>query len=125
MSDKPAELTTKQTAGIAYAGLGAVFGITAAAITFFATWIYCALTYGFVLGLGLGWFPAAVCAGVIGWLVAIFWGVALLLLVLVVGIAIAFAISLHSTFLAYSVIGGVTGFVMWRIMPRWLTGREK
>ena len=36
MSDKPAELSTKQAVGIAYAGLGAVLGIAAGAITFFA-----------------------------------------------------------------------------------------
>jgi hypothetical protein len=83
-----------------------VFGITAGAITFIATWIYCAMTYGFELELGLGWFPAAICAGVIGCLVAIFWGVALLLLVLS-GILLAVALSTHSAFLAYPLMGAV------------------
>jgi hypothetical protein len=123
MSDKPAELSTRQTVGIAYAGLGAVFGVTAGVITFIATWIYCAMTYGFVLGLGLGWFPAAICAGVIGWLVALFWGAALLLLVLAVGIVIAIALAEHSAVLAYAVIGGVCGLAIWYVSPSWLKGR--
>ena len=49
MSDMPKELSTKQTVGIAYAGLGAVFGIGAGVITFIASWIYCVVTYGFEL----------------------------------------------------------------------------
>jgi hypothetical protein len=123
MSDKPAELSTKQAVGIAYAGLGAVLGIAAGAITFFAIWIYCAMTYGFVLGLGLSWFPAAVCAGVIGWFVAIFWGAALVLLVLTVGAVIAVALAAHFTVLAYAAIGGLCGLAIWFVSPSWLKGR--
>jgi hypothetical protein len=123
MSDKPAELSTKQTVGVAHAGLGAVFGFTAGVITFIATWIYCATTYGFVLGVGLGWFPAAICAAVTGWLVAVFWGAALALLVLAVGIVIAIAIASHSTVLAYAVLGGFCGFAIWCVSPSWLKGR--
>ena len=123
MSDKPAELSTKQTVGIAYAGFGAAFGVAAGVITFVATWIYCAMTYGFVLGLGLGWFPAAICAGVIGWLVAIFWGPALLLFALG-GISLAIVLSTHSAFLAYPLMGAVAGWLIWRLAPRSLSGRR-
>jgi len=123
MSDNPTGLSTKQTVGLAYAGLGAVFGIAVGAITFVATWIYCAMTYGFVLGLGLGWFPAAICAGVVGWLVAIFWGAALVVLALAVGTAIAVALAAHSTFLAYLSLGAFCGFAIWYVSPRWLKGR--
>jgi hypothetical protein len=123
MSDEPTELSTKQTVGVAYAGLGALFGITAGVITFIATWIYCVTTYGFVLGVGLGWFPAAICAAVIGWLVAIFWGVALLLLVLS-GILLAVALSTHSAFLAYPLMGAAVGWLVWRLAPKSLSGRQ-
>jgi hypothetical protein len=65
MSDKPAELSTKQTVGVAYAGLGAVFGIA-----------------------------AGVSGGVIGWLVALFWGVAVVILLLgAIGAALSHELS--------------------------------
>jgi hypothetical protein len=120
MSDKPAGLSTKQTVGVAYAGLGTVLGIAAGVITFIATWICCAFTYGFVLGLGLGWFPAAICAGVIGWLVALFWGVAVVLLLL--NIILAIAIAANSTVLAYAAFGAAIGWLIWRFSPPWLKG---
>jgi hypothetical protein len=77
--------------------------MVAGAVMFFVTWIYCAMTYGFVLGLGLGWFPAAICAGAIGWLVAFFWGAAVVLLLL--GAILATAIAANSTLLAYAASG--------------------
>jgi len=49
------------------------FGITAF-ITFIGSWIYCIATYGFLLGVGLGWLPSiivAVIAGVLWPLIAI------------------------------------------------------
>ena len=33
-------------------------------LTFVVTWIGCALNYGFLLGVGLGWLPALVVAGI-------------------------------------------------------------
>jgi hypothetical protein len=123
VSDVP-QVSTKQAIGVAYAGLGAFFGIAAGVITFIATWFYCAVTYGFVLGLGLGWFPAAVCAGVVGWLVAIFWGFVLVVLALGIGALLAIAISTQSTILAYAFFGGLAGWVMWRFAPKSLTGRQ-
>jgi hypothetical protein len=41
------------------------FRITAV-ITFIAAWIYCIVTYGFLLGVGLGWLPAIITAIVAG-----------------------------------------------------------
>jgi hypothetical protein len=38
-------------------------------ISFLACWVYCIATYGFLLGVGLGWFPSAIAATVI----SIFW----------------------------------------------------
>lgn len=52
-------------------GIG--FVITAI-ITFIGSWIYCIATYGFLLGVGLGWLPSifvAVIAGVLWPLIAL------------------------------------------------------
>ena len=38
-------------------------------LTFLGCWIYCIATYGFLLGVGLGWLPAAITATV----VSFFW----------------------------------------------------
>ena len=38
-------------------------------IIFIGSWIYAIATYGFFLGVGLGWFPALVIAG----LASLFW----------------------------------------------------
>jgi hypothetical protein len=35
-------------------------------IIFVGAWIYCIVTYGFLLGVGLGWLPAAITAVVAG-----------------------------------------------------------
>lgn len=29
-------------------------------IVFFTSWVYCAFTYGFLLGFGLGWIPSMI-----------------------------------------------------------------
>ena len=44
-------------------GIG--FGITWF-LTFIGCWIYCIATYGFLLGVGLGWLPAAIVAAIVG-----------------------------------------------------------
>jgi hypothetical protein len=41
------------------------FMITAG-ITFVGSWIYCIATYGFLLGVGLGWLPSAIVAVIAG-----------------------------------------------------------
>jgi hypothetical protein len=47
------------------------------AITFFlvfiGTWIYCIAAYGFLLGVGLGWLPAAICGMLAGLLWPLLW----------------------------------------------------
>ncbi len=65
-------------------GVGYRVGIVITWVIIFAcAWIYCIASYGFVLGLGLGWLPAIIAATVFCW----FWpvyaiGGAVLLLVL-------------------------------------------
>jgi len=63
------------------------FWITAV-ITFLTAWIYCIVSYGFLLGVGLGWLPAiitAIVAGALWPLVALLavLGVAFILLALI------------------------------------------
>ena len=35
-------------------------------ITFFSSWIYCTVTYGFLFGFGLGWIPSFILAAIVG-----------------------------------------------------------
>lgn len=55
------------------------FGCTAM-IVFVGVWIYCIATYGFLLGVGLGWLPALICAFIAG----LVWPLLALLLILAV-----------------------------------------
>lgn len=50
-----------------------------ALITFLACWYYAFSQYGFLLGVGLGWFPAALVAIVAGLFTVYLWGPALAL----------------------------------------------
>lgn len=53
-------------------------------IVFLGCWIYCVATYGFLLGVGLGWFPSIIAAGI----VSIFWPLLVLgVVVLIIAIS--------------------------------------
>lgn len=41
---------------------------TVALPTFLLAWAYCWYSYGFLLGFGLGWFPAMILAAICGFL---------------------------------------------------------
>ena len=43
-----------------YLGLSGVIAV----VTFFASWTYCVATYGFLIGVSLGWFPSLIVAAV-------------------------------------------------------------
>jgi hypothetical protein len=117
-------LSVTQSAAISYAGIGFAFGIGAGVITFIGAWIYCVATYGFVLGLGLGWFPAAICAGIIGWATVFLWGAALLIILAVGGLAlIALLPSMHSSFALHIALGAGVGWLIWRVSPSRLKGK--
>ena len=45
-----------------YTDLGWIFAVLTGPATLLAVWIYCAVTYGFLLGFGLGWIPALILA---------------------------------------------------------------
>lgn len=57
-----------------YLKVGKVLGILAAVVTFLGAWGYCAATYGFLFGFGLGWLPAGILAVIVGFAVAFLWG---------------------------------------------------
>lgn len=59
-------------AGI-YMGLGYVLGSILAIVVFIGAWGYCTVTYGFVLGFGLGWLPAVILTFIV-YYVAYLWG---------------------------------------------------
>ena len=46
----------------AYTDLGWIFAALTGPATLLAVWIYCAVTYGFFFGFGLGWIPALILA---------------------------------------------------------------
>ena len=45
-----------------YTDLGWIFAALSGPATLIAVWIYCAVTYGLLLGLSLGWIPALMLA---------------------------------------------------------------
>lgn len=49
--------------------MGGISGI----LTFIGAYIYCISEYGFLLGFGLGWFPSALLAVLVGLLMAVLW----------------------------------------------------
>ncbi|MFL6843880.1 MAG: hypothetical protein ACJ8ER_03250 [Allosphingosinicella sp.] len=49
-----------------YRHIGNVVAVLAGLATFVGAWIYCAVTYGFLFGFGLGWLPAAILAVIVG-----------------------------------------------------------
>lgn len=49
-------------------------------IVFIGCWIYCVATYGFLLGVGLGWFPSMIAAAIL----SIFWPILLIGVVAVI-----------------------------------------
>jgi hypothetical protein len=117
MREKQSELSTARTAGLSYAGLGAVFGFAASVITFIACWTYCITAYDFVLGVGFGWIPAALCAGIIGWSVFFLWGGAVLFLV-IAGVFVVAAAANPNMVIALA-IEGLCGWLAWRFSPSW------
>jgi hypothetical protein len=62
-----------------YLAIGNLLGAIAGLITFVGAWWYCAANYGFLLGFGLGWLPAAISAALVWAAVALLWGLALAL----------------------------------------------
>lgn len=50
-----------------------LIGKICAVVTFLVAWAYCSLTYGFLLGFGIGWLPSVILAACIFFLSAFAW----------------------------------------------------
>jgi hypothetical protein len=59
-------------------------GLIVAFITFVSSWIYCIATYGFLLGVGLGWLASLIVAIFAFGLAVLLWGPLALVLSLLV-----------------------------------------
>lgn len=57
-----------------YFVVGGILGSIVGFVIFCACWFYCVATYGFLVGVCLGWIPAAIVSGIVGVIVALFWG---------------------------------------------------
>jgi hypothetical protein len=72
-------------AAVTYFEKGNVFGLIVAFITFVSSWIYCIANYGFLFGVGLGWLPSIIVAGLAYLLAALLWGPLALILAIILG----------------------------------------
>ena len=76
--------TYRLCTNMGYLGIGYILGSISAVLTFIGAYIYCVATYGFLLGLGLGWLPSGILAMIVFWAMAFLWGPALLLIALAI-----------------------------------------
>lgn len=60
---------------LGYFDIGRIIAVIAGVLTFIGGWIYCIAHYGFLLGVGLGWLPAAITAAVVAYFLLLAWGV--------------------------------------------------
>jgi len=51
-----------------FSGIYYIGALVAWVVTFVGCWIYCIATYGFLLGVGLGWLPSGIVATVVAFL---------------------------------------------------------
>ena len=56
-----------------YGSIGVLTGYLIGGLTFLGAWAYCAATYGFLFGFGLGWLPAIILAVIVGGLSGLLW----------------------------------------------------
>lgn len=67
-----------------YWNIGTALGGITALIVFVGSWWYCAATYGFLFGFGLGWLPSVIAAAMAFFAVKLLWGPTALLALLLV-----------------------------------------
>ena len=67
-----------------YTDLGWICAALTGPATFLAVWIYCAITYGFLLGFGLGWIPALILALLVAMATIFLWPLAAVVLLYVI-----------------------------------------
>ncbi len=116
-----AKVTTFQIAGFGYVAIGYVLGAVAGVITFIGAYIYCIATYGFLLGLGLGWLPSEILAAIIGWAVVFLWGPAIVIALL---LALGILLMVSANLALGLIFGALVGWLIWRVAPKSLSGRS-
>jgi len=67
-----------------YTDLGWIFAALTGPATLLAVWIYCAVTYGFFLGFGLGWIPALILALLVAVATIFLWPLAVIAVLYVI-----------------------------------------
>jgi hypothetical protein len=117
-----AKVTTLQSAGFGYVAIGYILGAVAGVITFVCAYVYCIATYGFLIGLGLGWLPSLILAGIIGWAFVFLWGPVIVLGLLLCLALLAIVVSVKIACVA--IFGGAIGWLIWRFAPKSLSGRS-
>ncbi len=113
-------LTKVTVFGAGYLTIGYALGAVTSVVTFIGAYVFCVASYGFLFGLGLGWLPSAILAGIVGWAMVYAWGA-----VLAIGLigAIGTLFILPGGFVAHALLGAALGFVVWRISPKWMRGQ--
>jgi hypothetical protein len=74
----------KPPPGRAYTDVGWVCAALTGPATFLAAWIYCAVTWGLLIGFFLGWLPALILALVVGVATIYLWPLAVIALLYVI-----------------------------------------
>lgn len=121
-------LSGAQTASVAYAGIGFIFGVGAGIVTFILAWAYCVVTYGFVLGLGLGCgFRLRSVLALSAGRLCLFGGAALLIVLVIDGVALISATPGLNTIIphvVHAICGAAIGWLIWRLAPRSISFRR-
>jgi hypothetical protein len=115
-----AKISTTKIAGFSYFGIGAVLGMIVGVLSFIGAYIYCIATYGFLLGLGLGWLPSIIFAAMVGGATVFIWAPTLLIGLLLVG---GMLLATWGNFVVFALFGGAVGWIIWRFAPKSLSGR--
>ncbi len=68
--------------------VNSLIGLISGTLTFLGAWGYCTVIYGFLLGFGLGWLPAAILGVIVGFLMMFLWPLVLLGIVALVWLAV-------------------------------------
>jgi len=89
--DKPSRVANPQAgkAQWGYLEIGEAAAWIVGILTFLGAYIYCVVTYGFLLGMGLGWLPSGILAAIVGIITIFLWLPALI----VAGIATSYFLS--------------------------------
>jgi len=71
-----------------YLDIGRILGWIAATIVFLAAYVYCISEYGLLWGFGFGWLPSAILAFLVYAAVMLLWGLAAVLIAILIFLAL-------------------------------------